>query len=161
MGDRAEPLRQVSDKEVDQFIDEGIVAGHRVAQTIDPGEADSFFSDSSRAESPSVNRFIRNLLHDFFFVGLGRAPKLARELLLFARLIVTPLADGFVAQPPHEAIERRTSDTQAARSLGPIAFGLGQRSRDPLASRLIEISLSPTSPLPPGPPPGATADPLR
>ena len=104
MGDRAEPLRQVGDKEVDQFIDEGIVAGHRVAQTIDPGEADSFFADSSRAEGSSANRFIRNLLHDFFFVGLGRGPKLARELLLFAWLIGAPLADGFVAQPPHEAI---------------------------------------------------------
>jgi hypothetical protein len=44
------------------------------------------------------------LLHDFFFVGLGRGPKLARELLLFAWLIGAPLADGFVAQPPHEAI---------------------------------------------------------
>jgi hypothetical protein len=57
------------------------------------------------------------------------ALKATRELLVFARLIGARLADGFVTQPPHEAIERRTADPEAAGGFGPIALGLGQRAR--------------------------------
>src|ERR1700749_1257834 len=54
------------------------------------------------------------------------------ELLLFARLIGAPLADRFVTQPPHETIECRPADPEAARGFGPIALGLGQRACDSL-----------------------------
>src|SRR5690242_12148539 len=53
------------------------------------------------------------------------SPAGASESLLFAGLTFSPFPDRFVAQPPHEAIQRRAPDPEIARGFGPIALGLG------------------------------------
>src|SRR6185437_15445226 len=108
-------------------------------RSINSSISDSFPGIESRRRSIRARLIAPSQTAPFAAYCSGAACEIARELLLFARLIVAPLADGFVAQPPHEAIERRAADTETTRGFGPIAFGLGQRPRDSLAGGLVQI----------------------
>src|SRR5260370_40811446 len=106
-----------------------------------PGRSDTKRSiNSSISESLPGNEPRRRLIRGRLIVpSSGAVSDAARGLLLFTRSTVAPHGGGFVTQPTHEGIQRRAADAEAARGLGPIALGLGERKRDSLASGLVEI----------------------